>query len=62
MALELGRLSKHLARAAALVVVAGGLGACSSTPDWVDPTTWFGGDTQSSAEQMDQSAGPLHHP
>jgi outer membrane protein OmpA-like peptidoglycan-associated protein len=55
MALELDRLPKHLARVMALLVVAGALSACSSAPDWVDPTNWFGGDTQSSAEQIDQS-------
>jgi outer membrane protein OmpA-like peptidoglycan-associated protein len=56
MALELGRLPKHLARATAVLTVAGGLSACSSMPDWVDPTNWFGGDSQTSAEQIDQSA------
>lgn len=56
MALELGRLPKHLARIVALVVVAGGTSACSSAPDWVDPTTWFGSDTETSAQQIDQSA------
>jgi outer membrane protein OmpA-like peptidoglycan-associated protein len=56
MALELGRLPKHAARLAAVLAIAGGLGACSSMPNWVDPTNWFGGETETSAEQIDQSA------
>jgi outer membrane protein OmpA-like peptidoglycan-associated protein len=36
-------LSKYVARASVVLVVAMGASACSSTPDWVDPTTWIGG-------------------
>lgn len=44
-----------LARAAAVLAVAGGVSACSSVPDWVDPTTWVGdSNNSSSATQLDQ--------
>ena len=36
-------LSKYVARASVVLVVAMGASACSSVPDWVDPTTWVGG-------------------
>jgi outer membrane protein OmpA-like peptidoglycan-associated protein len=34
---------KILARVAVIGMVAVGASACSSVPDWVDPTTWIGG-------------------
>jgi len=42
-------MTRILLRAAALLLVAGSLGACSSVPDWVDPTTWIGGDDSANA-------------
>ncbi|HLY04921.1 MAG TPA: hypothetical protein VKR31_04160 [Rhizomicrobium sp.] len=43
--------TRLLARLAAPVVLASVLGACSSVPDWVDPTGWFGSDSQASSDQ-----------
>jgi len=43
--------TRLLARLAAPVFLATALGACSSVPDWVDPTGWFGSDNQASADQ-----------
>ncbi|HXM00425.1 MAG TPA: OmpA family protein [Rhizomicrobium sp.] len=54
MVLDQGRLPKYLARVATVVVIAGGAAGCSSMPDWVDPTTWGGGNTETSGQQMDQ--------
>src|ERR1700722_8412384 len=48
MTLKLDGLSKSVARVAFVVVVAAGSSACSSVPGWVDPTSWFGDDTQAS--------------
>ena len=42
-------LSKHILRASAVLVVAMGASACSTVPDWVDPTTWIGGDSDQTA-------------
>ncbi|HEY8698787.1 MAG TPA: OmpA family protein [Rhizomicrobium sp.] len=47
-------ISKHLLRLSAVLVVAVGASACSSIPDWVDPTTW-GSDQQASVPSEDQS-------
>lgn len=47
-------ISKHLLRLSAVLVVAVGASACSSIPDWVDPTTW-GSDQQASVPPEDQS-------
>jgi outer membrane protein OmpA-like peptidoglycan-associated protein len=52
-------LPKHVVRLGAVILVAAGASACSSVPDWVDPTTWVGGsDNQqsSSADTASQSA------
>ena len=51
-------LSKYIARASVVLVVAMGASACSSVPDWVDPTTWVGDSDQSSmpADQGQQTA------
>jgi len=45
-----------LARLAAPFLLAGGLSACSSIPDWVDPTTWFGGGNQTATEDASANA------
>ncbi len=63
--------ARLLARAAVPIFFAAAVGACSSVPDWVDPTTWIGGDNQASSDQTsdagtdqstatgtDQSAAP----
>lgn len=50
--------AKLLARVAAPIFFAAALSACSSVPDWVDPTTWVGGDSQASSDQTsDTGAG-----
>jgi len=36
-------IGKFCVRAAVIGIVAVGASACSSVPDWVDPTTWVGG-------------------
>src|SRR5579863_8457129 len=41
---------KLCARVAAPILVAWSLSACSSIPDWVDPTTWVGGDSQATSD------------
>ena len=55
MALNFGSWSKSIARLTAVVVVAAGASACSSVPDWVDPTTWIG-DSQSASDSDAQTA------
>jgi hypothetical protein len=47
--------SRLFARVAMPILVASGLAACSDIPDWVDPTTWIGGDSQTASDQ-DQAA------
>ncbi len=42
--MELQGMTKTLARLSTVALFAAGLSACSTVPDWVDPTTW-GGDT-----------------
>ncbi len=37
-------LPKYVARVSAVLVVAVGASACSTLPNWVDPTNWIGGD------------------
>ena len=56
--------AKLLVRVVAPILFAAVLSACSAVPDWVDPTTWFGGDSQASSDQSsdagagtDQTAG-----
>jgi hypothetical protein len=51
MARFFGIRARLLARVASPVLLCAVLGACSSMPDWVDPTTWLGGDSQPSADQ-----------
>lgn len=48
--------ARLLARVAAPVMLASVLGACSSVPDWVDPTGWFGSDSQPSSDQGSPTA------
>ncbi|MGH6887882.1 MAG: hypothetical protein ACREHF_01560 [Rhizomicrobium sp.] len=48
--------ARLLARVAAPVLFASALCACSSMPDWVDPTTWFGGGDQTTADQSSNGA------
>ena len=47
-------LSKYIARASVVLVVAMGASACSSVPDWVDPTTWVGDSDDQPAAPADQ--------
>ena len=56
MILRPGIRAKLLARVAMPILIASGLGACSDIPDWVDPTTWIGGDSQAASDR-DQAAG-----
>lgn len=49
-------LPRYVARAGAVLVVALGASACSSVPDWVDPTTWIGGSDQTGDQGTDQTA------
>jgi outer membrane protein OmpA-like peptidoglycan-associated protein len=44
-------VKKHCVRLAAILTVALSTGACSSVPDWVDPTTWMGDDTPTATDQ-----------
>jgi outer membrane protein OmpA-like peptidoglycan-associated protein len=37
--------------------LAAGLSACSSVPDWVDPTTWFGSDNKTASDSDLSQAG-----
>jgi|SRR5579871_656091 len=48
--------TRRAVRLAAPLLLASALGACSSIPDWVDPTTWLGGDNQASSDQNTQTA------
>ena len=51
----IARYASLLARVAAPVVLAASLSACSSIPDWVDPTTWIGSDNQGATEDTPTS-------
>jgi outer membrane protein OmpA-like peptidoglycan-associated protein len=52
-----GDMNKTFLRVAAVLVVAAGASACSSVPDWVDPTTWTGDDnTTAQPFPADESA------
>jgi len=48
--------AKFVARLVAPILFATALNACSSIPDWVDPTTWVGGDSQASSDQTGGAA------
>jgi OmpA family len=55
--------AKLLLRLAVPLLFATALSACSSIPDWVDPTTWIGGGSQASSDQTgDASAGTAQQP
>jgi hypothetical protein len=43
--------ARLLARVVAPILFATALSACSTAPDWIDPTTWIGGDSQASSDQ-----------
>jgi outer membrane protein OmpA-like peptidoglycan-associated protein len=59
MTLELG-LPKPFVRFAAVALVAFATSACSSVPNWVDPTNWIGGSDQTAdANQNDASTPDL---
>lgn len=49
-------LSKYIARASVVLVVAMGASACSSVPDWANPGSWVGGsdDTDAATTPADQ--------
>jgi len=48
--------AKTLVRVAAPILLAATLGACSSIPDWADPTGWLGSDSQPSTDQSSNAA------
>lgn len=50
-------MNRNFLRVAAVLLLAAGSSACSSVPDWVDPTTWGGDDnsTASAAPPPDSS-------
>jgi outer membrane protein OmpA-like peptidoglycan-associated protein len=50
------RAYKVLFRVSAVTIVAAAASACSSVPDWVDPTTWMGDDTAATAPAPDDQA------
>jgi outer membrane protein OmpA-like peptidoglycan-associated protein len=59
MAVEQRRGYRVLLRAAAVMLVGSSLSACSSVPDWVDPTTWLGPDTSDQGQgQADNGQYP----
>lgn len=49
MALTQRREFKAFMRVAAVMLIGAGLSACSTVPDWVDPTSWMGPDTPAQA-------------
>lgn len=49
-------VTKTFARAAAIAVVAVGASACSSMPDWADPTGWIGGSDKTAADTTGTTA------
>lgn len=53
MALSQRRGLRALVQLTAVMLVGAGLSACSTVPDWVDPTTWMGPDTSAQAETGD---------
>ncbi|MBV8976261.1 MAG: OmpA family protein [Alphaproteobacteria bacterium] len=50
-------MGKFCVRLAVIGMVAVGASACSSVPDWVDPTTWVGGSSGPPPEVAENSAG-----
>jgi outer membrane protein OmpA-like peptidoglycan-associated protein len=55
-------LRNLLARVAAIVIATAGTGACSSTPGWVDPTTWVGGSDQEASDTSPDSTAADNAP
>src|SRR5579863_193166 len=56
MTFQVSFLPKHLVRVGAVIVFAIGASACSSVPNWVDPTNWIGGsDDQPAPDQSAQA-------
>jgi len=51
-------ISKSLLRVAGLLLIGVGLGACSTVPTWVDPTTWLGPDVSDQAQASDDGQYP----
>ena len=51
-------LSRSLARLAAIAVVALGASACSSVPEWANPTGWIGGGDQTADNSPDNAQTP----
>jgi outer membrane protein OmpA-like peptidoglycan-associated protein len=54
---ERARTSKMVWRLSALLMTGAALSACSSVPDWVDPTTWVGGSSDTQTATSDSQAG-----
>ncbi len=56
MTFQVSFLPKHLVRVGAVIIFAIGASACSSVPNWVDPTNWIGGsDDQPAPDQTEQA-------
>jgi len=53
---ETARTSKLLIRASVIALLAASTAACSSAPDWVDPTTWVGGSSNEPSTTPDSPA------
>lgn len=55
---ELARTSKVAWRLSTMLILGAALSACASVPNWVDPTTWIGGssDTQTATSDSQASA------
>ena len=51
-------ISKSPLRVAALLLIGIGLGACSTVPSWVDPTTWLGPDVSDQTQAADDGQYP----
>jgi outer membrane protein OmpA-like peptidoglycan-associated protein len=65
MTVEFGGVKKICARVMVVGMVAFGASACSSVPDWVDPTNWFGdgpGDNERAAGETPDLASMPDRP
>lgn len=51
-------LRNTLARIVGIVALAAGTCACSSVPDWVNPTNWIGGNDQDANQDSDSDNAP----
>lgn len=54
--------TRLLARLVAPILLASALGACSSMPDWADPSGWFGSDSQASSDDSGSAADTTRTP